>query len=92
MYHIGPMSSDSEEESEATPPPSPVKPKRKNGKKHLKKKRKQQESSIEESSEEDDANVQARARDYNQLAKAAFDSNMARYKTDVLYRNLFPYL
>ena len=66
----------SEEESEPTPPPSPMK--KKKGKKQLqKKKRKTITSAEEESSEEDPVDVHARMRDYNNLAKAAYDSQLA---------------
>ena len=82
---------ESEEESEPTPPPSPVK--KKKGKKQLhKKKRKTVTSDEEESNEEDPVDVHARMRDYNNLAKAAYDSQMARAKTDLIYRSMFPYI
>ncbi|KAI9789633.1 MAG: hypothetical protein M1835_001527 [Candelina submexicana] len=81
---------ESDDESQPTPPPSPIK--KKKGKKHVKKKRKQEESSTEESSDEDAADVQRRVLDYNQLARAAYDSQLARAKTDVIYRQMFGYL
>jgi len=36
--------------------------------------------------------VHARMRDCNNLAKAAYDSQMARAKTDLICRSMFPYI
>lgn len=79
------------EESEPTPPPSPVK-KKKSKKQPLKKKLRQETSTDEDTSDEKPLDLHARARDYNNLAKAAYESQMARAKTDLMYRSMFPYI
>ncbi len=78
-------------ESESSPSPSPVK-QRKGKKRHAKKKRKYVPSSDSETSEGDADDVKTRVADHAALAKQVYENNLARYKSDVVYKSLFPYL
>lgn len=83
-------------ETESEPSPSPVmhkKGKKKMTKRFAKKKSKVEASSDSETSEDDPADARARVADHAaKLAKQVYENNMARYKTDVVYKSLFPYL
>jgi len=79
----------SETESEATP--SPVKKKKKT-KRHAKKKRRHVTSSDSETSEDDPADAQQRIKDHAALARQVYENNLAKYKGEVVYKSLFPYL
>ena len=72
-------------ESESEDSPSPVK--KKKSKRHAKKKRRHYTSS-----EEDDDKAAQRHADHAALAKQVYANNLARYKSDVVYKSLFPYL
>ncbi len=82
---------DSMTEAEESPSPSPVK-KKKMTKRLVKKKRKHYTSSDSDTSEDEPSDARHHAADHAALAKAAYEQNMARYKTDVVYKSLFPYL
>ena len=61
--------------------------KKKKGKKHrAKKKRRHASVSSEEETSDDEEYAKARVKDH------AYEQNLARYQTDVIYKNLFPYL
>ena len=77
-------------ESESEPSPSPVK--KKKSKRHAKKKRKHYTSSDSETSEEDAVDAKQRLADHAALAKQVYQNNLTRYKSDVVYKSLFPYL
>ncbi len=77
-------------ESESEPSPSPVK--KKKSKRHAKKKRKHYSSSDSETSEDDPADAKQRLADHAALAKEVYKNNLSRYKSDVVYKSLFPYL
>ncbi len=76
-------------ESESEPSPSPVK--KKKSKRHAKKKRKHYTSSDSETSE-DPVDAKQRLADHAALAKQVYQNNLSRYKSDVVYKSLFPYL
>lgn len=76
-------------ETDSEPSPIPV-PKKK--KKHPKKKRKQASSSDSETSEDDPVDAKQRAADHAALAKSVYENHLARYKGEVVYKSLFPYL
>ncbi len=78
-------------ESDSDPTPSPVK-KKKRTKRFTKKKRKHYSSSDSETSEEDPSDARQRMADHAALAKHVYQNNLSRYKTDVVYKSLFPYL
>ena len=67
-------------------------PPKKMTKRFAKKKRKKETSSDSETSEDDPAYAHARVADHAALAlaKQVYENNMARYKTDVVYKSLFP--
>lgn len=71
---------------ESEPSPSPVK--KKKTKRHIKKKRRHVTSSDSDTSEDDPIDAKQRL----SLAKAAYENNMNRYKSEVVYKSLFPYL
>ncbi len=77
-------------DSESEPSPSPVK--KKKIKRHAKKKRRHVPSSDSETSEEDGNNARQRVTDHAALAKQVYENNVARYKSDVVYKSSFPYL
>ena len=77
-------------ESESEDSPSPVK--KKKSKRHAKKKRRHYTSSDSETSDDDDNNAAQRHADHAALAKQVYANNLARYKSDVVYKWLFPYL
>jgi len=77
-------------DSESEPSPSPVK--KKKIKRHTKKKRRHVPSSDSETSEEDAGDARQRVADHAALAKQVYENNVARYKSDVVYKALFPYL
>ena len=91
-----PVKSDTEmSETESEASPSPVKHrkgKKKMTKRFAKKKRKMETSSESDTSEDDPADARARIADHAALAKQVYETNMARYKSDVVYKSLFPYL
>lgn len=76
-------------EEEPTPPPSPVKPK-KNNKKPAKRQRVEQSTDDDSSGDE----MQQKQADANHasLTRAAYEQQLAQYKSDVIYKQLFPYL
>lgn len=80
-----------ESDTEMSNSPSPS-PKKKPRKSHKKTKRARVESSESDSSPDKPSDAAERAKHHLGLAKAAYDVNMARYRNDVLYKNLFPYL
>jgi len=43
-------------------------------------------------SEEDPADTKQRLADHAALAKQVYQNNLSRYKSDVVYKSLFPYL
>ena len=77
-------------ETESEPSPSPVK--KKKTKRHAKKKRKHYSSSDSETSEDDPVDAKQRLADHAALAKQVYQNNLSRYKSDVVYKSLFPYL
>ena len=77
-------------ESESEPSPSPVK--KKKSKRHAKKKRRHYTTSESDTSEEDPADAKQRLADHAALAKQVYQNNLSRYKSDVVYKSLFPYL
>jgi len=77
-------------ESESEPSSSPVK--KKKTKRHAKKKRRHYTSSDSDTSEEDPADTKQRLADHAALAKQVYQNNLSRYKSDVVYKSLFPYL
>jgi len=78
-------------ESDSEPSPSPVR-KKKRTKRFAKKKRKHYTSSDSETSEDDPADAKQRLADHAALAKQVYQNNLSRYKSDVVYKSLFPYL
>lgn len=79
-----------EEMTESEPSPSPVK--KKKSKRHAKKKRRHYTTSESDTSEEDPADAKQRLADHATLAKQVYQNNLSRYKSDVVYKSLFPYL
>ncbi len=77
-------------ESESEPSPSPVK--KKKTKRHAKKKRRHYTSSDSDTNEEDPNDAKQRLADHAALAKQVYQNNLSRYKSDVVYKSLFPYL
>ncbi len=77
-------------ESESEASPSPVK--KKKSKRHAKKKRKHYTSSDSETSEDDPEDAKQRLAVHAALAKQVYQNNLSRYKSDVVYKSLFPYL
>ena len=77
-------------ETESEPSPSPVK--KKKSKRHAKKKRKHYTSSDSETSDDDPVDAKQRLADHAALAKQVYQNNLSRYKSDVVYKSLFPYL
>ena len=77
-------------ETESEPSPSPVK--KKKSKRHAKKKRKHYSSSDSETSEDDPVDAKQRLANHAALAKQVDQNNMSRYKSDVVYKSVFPYL
>lgn len=45
-----------------------------------------------QSNEEDGNNARQRVTDHAALAKQVYENNVARYKSDVVYKSSFPYL
>lgn len=83
------------EDDNMSPSPSPPPRKKALKKKAFKKpapKRRREASSSDSASDSDDAPPRNAAEDHLRTVKAAYDVNMARYKNDVMYRSLFPYL
>jgi len=66
--------------------------KKKKTKRHAKKKRRHYTSSDSDTSEEDPADTKQRLADHAALAKQVYQNNLSRYKSDVVYKSLFPYL
>ena len=77
-------------ESDSEASPSPVK--KKKTKRHAKKKRKHYTSSDSDTSEDDPADAKQRLADHAALAKQVYQNNLSKYKSDVVYKSLFPYL
>jgi len=77
-------------EEQATPSPSPIKPKRK-GKKQIKRARVESPVSKSSSDDEDDRVKRADA-NHASLTRAAYEQQLAQYKSDIIYKQLFPYL
>lgn len=77
----------SEFESEGSP--SPVKAKKK---RHVKKKRRHVTPSNSETSEDKPMDAEQRVRDHAALDKAVYEQNLNRYKGEIVYKSLFPYL
>ncbi len=77
-------------ESESEESPSPVK--KKKSKRHAKKKRKHYISSDSDTSEDDPVDAKQRLAEHAALAKQVYKDNLSRYKSDVVYKSLFPYL
>jgi len=84
---------ESDQEMSASPSPPPKK-KAAVKKRAFKKPavKRQRQSSSESEDFEDDSPPRRTAEDHLRTVKAAYDVNMARYKNDVMYRSLFPYL
>ncbi len=76
--------------SESEPNPMPVK--KKKPKRHAKKKRRHVTSSDTDTSEDDPADAKARVADHATLARHVYENSLARYKGEVVYKSLFPYL
>jgi len=74
-------------ESDSQPPTPPPKRKSKKGRKT---KRSRRESSSDESS--DDEPVKISGEDHMKTVRAAYDANVARYKNDLIYKSMFPFL
>ena len=71
---------------------SPSLVKKKKSKRHAKKKRRHYSSTDSETSEDDPADAKQRLADHAALAKQVYKDNLSRYKSDVVYKSLFPYL
>ena len=78
----------------STPTPSPSPVKKRKGKKHrVKKKRRHETSSDDDDVTTDDEEfTKMRMRDHAELAKAAYQNNLARVTSDIVYKSMFPYL
>jgi len=71
--------------------PSPVK--KRKGKKHrVKKKRRHASDSSDEETSDDEEFTKTRMKEHAELAKAAYQNNLARVKSDIVYKSMFPYL
>ena len=57
----------------------------------MKRRKVETSSDEEEESEDEQMDACARANDYAKLQRATYDSQMARVKTDILYRQMFPF-
>lgn len=77
----------SSEEEEPSPPP-----KHKKGKKHRMVKKQRKYDSTSSESEDDPVDAAQRAKQHVDLAKAAYQNNMSRYRNDIMYKSIFPWL
>lgn len=70
--------------------PSPVK--KRKGKKHRVKKKTRHASDSSDEETGDEEFTKTRMKEHAELAKAAYQKYLARVKSDIVYKSMFPYL